>query len=72
MDTFYSKWLCTGAVGEDVFGAEFAGREKVYDRVNKDLFLKMLRNYKQWQEKNGTFHPGFADDFNRINRYHNY
>ena len=31
MDTFTSKYLTRGAVGEDIFGEHFAAREIVYD-----------------------------------------
>ena len=62
----------TPSIGEDVFGAEFAGREKVFDAQNKDLFIKMMLNYRMWQEKTGTFHPTFQQDFNRIQRYNYY
>ena len=48
MDTFYTRNLKKRPIGEDVFGAEFAGREIIYDRMNKDLFLKMLNNYYKW------------------------
>ena len=51
-----------------MFGAEFAGREIIYDSMNKDLFLKMLKNYNQWQYKNGQFHPGFDSDYSKLKR----
>ena len=59
MDTFVTRHLCSPAMGEDVFGAEFAAREIVYDNQNKDLFLKMMYNYKNWQVKNHRFHGEF-------------
>ena len=58
MDTFFSR-ISPQALSEDVFGPNFAAREIIYDDHNKDLFLKMMRNYNQWQINNGTFHPTF-------------
>ena len=31
MDTWFTRNVFKSASGEDVFGAEFSGREKVYD-----------------------------------------
>ena len=31
MDTFWSRNFTVPGMGEDIFGAEFAGREIVYD-----------------------------------------
>ena len=68
MDTFFSRHFQTPGIGEDVFGAEFAGREKIYDKMNKDLFLKMLRNHVQWQRQHGRFHEEFDRDLSELNR----
>ena len=59
MDTVWSKWFCVEPMAEDVFGAHMAGRELIYDDMNKDLFLQTLRNYVKWQRANGTFHSDF-------------
>ena len=36
--------------------------------LNKDLFLKMLRNYNEWQLKNASFHPTFDADYAKLRR----
>ena len=69
MDSFYSRRLKLPANGEDVFGEQFAAREIIYDPQNKDLFLKMLTNYYEWQIKNGKFSPQFRNDLRRLNGY---
>ena len=43
--TWFDRHLRTRPLSEDVFGADFAGREIIYDAQNKDLFQKMLLNY---------------------------
>ena len=68
MDTFWSRHFTVPGMGEDVFGAEFAGREIVYDDMNKDLFLKMLGNHVKWQAKNGRFHETFDKDVKELQR----
>ena len=45
MDTFASRHFQKEPIGDDVFGPAFGGREIIYDPKNKDLFLKMLKNY---------------------------
>ena len=36
--TWFDQHLRSRALNEDVFGADFAGREIIYDPQNKDLF----------------------------------
>ena len=49
MDTFFDRWLAPKPLQEDIFGETFAGREIIYDPQNKDLFLRMLKNYVDWK-----------------------
>ena len=73
METFVDRYLVPKAVGEDIFGEHFPAREIIYDPQNKDLFLRMLRNYVNWKvEKGDGFHPEFEADRNRLWRYHKY
>merc|ERR1740117_101528 len=69
MDSYFTNYVRKASIGEDVFGEEFAGREKVYDPQNKDLFLKMLKNYKDWSLKTGNCSPTLENDIAWIQRY---
>ena len=51
MESFFNRWFTPGALTEDVFGETFAGREIVDDPQNKDLFLRMMKNYIDWKVK---------------------
>lgn len=66
MDTFFTRNMMVEPMSEDIFGASFAGREIIYDYQNKDLFLKMLANYYEWHNKNGTFHPTYKKDYEKL------
>ena len=73
MDTYYDRWFNPKPLHEDVFGESFAAREIVYDPQNKDLFLRMMKNYVDWKvQHGGGFHPELESDKNKIWWYHKY
>ena len=69
-ETFYQRWFTSTPISECVFGESFAGREIIEDPMNRDLFMRMLKNYvAQHQSLGYKFHPEMQKDVSRIGFY---
>ena len=70
MEPFFKRWFEAPGLHDDIFGEQFAAREVILDGQNKDLFLKMMKDYvKVHQEKGQKFHPQFESDVSAVHRY---
>ena len=55
-----------GGIGEDIFGETYTARIAMRDDNNKFLLMKMMREYREWHEKNHRFYEGYDYDKKKL------